>query len=303
MVDRITATTDSAAQAGKVDGTGRSNARSSKRWRVVFIVALVVFIASLSALGAVFYSYLQGQQKYDALEETSGIDVSGLSEGSQLGGVTVDWDALMAVNPDTVGWVYLPDSPINYPVVQGSDNDHYLYYDFDGDAGWLAEYGCIFLDYRNNAAFLDQANFIYGHNMNDGSMFAIISQMADQAEFDKHRIVYLLTPYGNYRLRSFSLIRCSATDPIVQTSFADKKEMRDYVQDKIDRSIIDATDIPKAADIGKVYAFATCDNTADARYVLFTYVLDTTATGLEGEVGLDANRNSTWFVDDLTAKE
>ena len=67
--------------------------------------------------------------------------------------------------------------------------------------------------------------------------------------------------------------------------------------------VVDATDIPKAADIGKVYAFATCDNTADARYVLFTYVLDTTATGLEGEVGLDANRNSTWFVDDLTAKE
>ena len=277
--------------------------RSRRVWLVVFVVALIVLVASLAALGVIAFSYLQGQQKYDEIAQTADFDASDVGEEAPLDTLAVDWKALKAANPDTVAWVYLPDSPINYPVVQGDDNEHYLYYDFDGDAGWLAEYGAIFLDCNNSAAFDDPVTFIYGHHMNDGSMFAVLSTLEDQAAFDAHRIIYVLTPKGNFRLRSFSLVHCAPDDPIVQTEFTRKKELVSYIQDKIDRSLVDAGKIPKAEEMGQVFAFATCDSNSAGRDVLFAYVLDTTAEGLSGEVGLDSNKNSTWFVDDLETEE
>lgn len=273
------------ASEAAVGATGAGEGRKRGPWFVVFIIALVVFIGSLVALGAILYSYFQGQQKYVEIAETSNFDPSTV-DSEPLAQVTVDWDALRAVNPDTVGWVYVPNSRINYPIVQGQDNEHYLTYDFDGDQGWLAEYGSVFLDARNKGDWSDQLSFVYGHHMNDGSMFADIAGFVDQARFDECRTVYLLTPQGNYRLRSFSLVHCSAYDPIVETSFESAEVMTNYIQDKMDRSVVSVSDAPKASDIKKAFAFATCDNNSSGRYVLFCYIDDASAEGLSGVLGL-----------------
>lgn len=289
--------------AMQADIAERAN-RKRKRWLVVFIIALVVLVASLVALGVIAFSYMQGQQKYAQIADTADVDASGFSENADIRTLTVDWDALRKANPDTVAWVYVPGTVINYPIVQGKDNEHYLYYDFDGDAGWLADYGAVFLDYQNKPNWTDPSYFIYGHHMNDGSMFADIANMQDQERFDKSRIVYLLTPKGNFRLRSFSLVHCSADEPIVMTSFSDKKEMTSYIQDKIDRSIVKTGTIPKAKDITKSFAFATCDNYSSGRYVLFTYVLDTSVSDLAGEVGIkEGDDGASSFVDDLETQD
>ena len=274
--------------------------RRRRIWTAVFVIALIVLVASLAALGVIAYSYFQGQQKYGEIAAKADFKPSDVQEDGKLDAVTVDWDALKAANPDTVAWVYIPGTGINYPVVQGEDNEHYLYYDFDNDAGWLAEYGSIFLDYQNDPKFTDPVEFIYGHHMNDGSMFAPIASLEDQAAFDEHRIAYVLTPNGNYRLRSFAVVHCPSDEAIVQVKFNSKKELSAYIQDKLDRSLVDPGKIPAVKDMGHVFAFATCDAASAGRDILFTYVLDTSAKGLEGEVGLDSNKNSTWFVDDLS---
>lgn len=285
------------------EGVEKASKKRQRRWLIVLVVALVVFIGALIALGVLAYSYIQGQQKYDAVAEKAELDTSQITDDAQLDKLTVDWDALLKANPDTVAWIYMPDTPINYPVVQGKDNDHYLYYDFDGDAGWLAEYGAIFVDFRNKKGFSDPSNFIYGHHMNDGSMFAVISSFEEKDAFDNHRIAYLLTPRGNYRLRSFSIVHCDAYDPIVETVFASRKDMTKYVQDKMDRSLVKVDDVPKAADMRQIFALATCDSYSSGRDVLFMYVLDSTAEGLSGEIGLEADDESTWLVDDLEARK
>ena len=244
------------------------NRRSTKRWRIVFVIALVVFLSSLLVLGLILFSYFQGRDKYSKLTNYTHIDASDFAS------MTVDWDALRAINPDIVAWIYIPGTVINYPVVKGEDNDYYLSHDFNKDAAWLASYGAIFMDYRNNPDFSDMSYFLYGHHMNDGSMFADIVSMSDQARFDSTRIIYLLSPERNYRLKSYSLVHCEATDPIVELNFPSTMDMSKYVQDKIDRSMVVANEIPPASDIKKSFAFATCDNVYDARYVLFAYILD-----------------------------
>lgn len=276
--------------AGAAEG---ATARAKRNpWRVVFAISLVVLIASLVALGVIWFSYFQGQQKYGELAEYADLgDMSGASD--QLASLDVDWDSLRAINPDIVAWVYIPGTPVNYPVVRGSDNDYYLTHDFDGDQGWLANYGAIFMEYTNRLEWVDDAYFVYGHHMNDGSMFASIADMHDQGRFDACRTVYLLTPQMNLRLRSFALVRCDSDEAIVQTMFNTLEDRAAYVQDKLDRSVVNVGVVPEATDISKVFAFTTCDNYDDGRYVLFTYIEGTTVEGLVGVISANSEEGVT----------
>ena len=91
--------------------------------------------------------------------------------------ITVDFDVLRAQNPDVVGWLYCADTPVNYPIVQGGDNDFYLDHAFDGseDAG-----GTLFFDCRNRLSPLDQNLLLYGHRMKDDSMFGSVIGYTEQ---------------------------------------------------------------------------------------------------------------------------
>ena len=81
----------------------------------------------------------------------------------------IDFDALRTINQNVVGWIVVPGTGISYPIVQGTDNRHYLHHTFAGERNAS---GAIFLDYRNSADFSDSRIIIHGHNMRDGSMFA-----------------------------------------------------------------------------------------------------------------------------------
>ncbi|MBQ9041219.1 MAG: class B sortase [Eggerthellaceae bacterium] len=277
--------------------------KGSRAWRVVFVIALVVLVASLAALGVIAFSYFQGQMKYDKVADDSGFDPN--DAVSNVAELHVDWDALRAVNEDTVAWLYVPNSNINYPVVRGSDNEYYLTHDFDGAQGWLANYGAVFMDCRNNPDWSDDAYFMYGHHMNDGSMFADVAAMTDQQRFDECRTMYLLSPSGNFKLRTFALVHAAADDPLVQVAFATPEDMTAYVQDKINRSVVEPGTLPKASKMTKAFALATCDNLySDGRYVLYAYIEETSAEGLSGDLGITADDGqANGFVNDLMVEE
>jgi len=270
------------SSAERTDGAVRQDGRKRRKaWTAVFAISLVVLVCSLAALGVIWFSYFQGQQKYHALEDYAQVDKA--DDGPAA--LTADWESLMVMNSETVAWLFMPNTVINYPVVRGGDNDYYLTHDFGGEEGWLASYGAIFMDCRNNPDWSDELYFIYGHHMNDGSMFADLAGMTDQGRFDECRTIYLLSPNGNFKLRTFALVRCPATEAIVQASFGSAEDRASYVQDKIDRSLVQVDDIPPIDAMGKLFAFGTCDNVADGRYVLYAYTEATTVEGLHGEVG------------------
>ena len=104
--------------------------------------------------------------------------------------ISVDFAALKAAYPDVVGWLYCEGTPINYPVAQGDDNSYYLRRDLDGN---YAMAGTLFLDYRCSADFSDENSVIYGHNMNDGSMFAVLPDFSDPEFLLAHPTIWLLT--------------------------------------------------------------------------------------------------------------
>lgn len=103
---------------------------------------------------------------------------------------------------NSIGWIYVPDTQINYSVMYSSDNEFYLHRAVDGS---YLRVGSIFLDYRCNADFTGKINVLYGHNMSDGSMFANVMKYVDESYFDSHNYGWLTTENDVYKIDFFSL--------------------------------------------------------------------------------------------------
>lgn len=253
-----------------------SSRKKSRIWGVIFWIALFVCIASLGALAYIGFTYWHADKTYKDIAQLA-FDEPANEATIALGDMSVDWDYLRSVNPDIVGWVYMPGTPINYPIVQTDNDETYLSKSFTGETGFAARGGAIFMEAANDPNLADDNNLIYGHNMKDGSMFAYISNhLENQDEFDSHRTVYLLTPRMNYRFTTFSLIITDGWDRLVQTSFKDDADKSQYIEDKISRSAIIPRDgMPAISDVTKMLALSTCDyNQNNGRAVLFTYETD-----------------------------
>ncbi len=123
--------------------------------------------------------------------------------------------AMNSSYPDAVGWLYIPDTSINYPIMQGGDNDFYLHHSYDGDS---LKSGSIFLDYRCENRFMNPINIVYGHNMRNGSMFAGLLKFADSAYFDSHRYGWIATPEAVYRIDFFSCAKADMNDELYDGS-------------------------------------------------------------------------------------
>lgn len=103
---------------------------------------------------------------------------------------------------NSVGWINVPETKIDFPVMYSGDNDFYLHRAVDG--GYL-RVGSIFLDYRCNADFTGKINVLYGHNMSDGSMFADVMKYLDESYFDSHNYGWLAAKNAVYKIDFFSL--------------------------------------------------------------------------------------------------
>lgn len=103
---------------------------------------------------------------------------------------------------NSIGWINVPETKINYPVMYSGDNNFYLHRAVDGS---YLRVGSIFLDYRCNSDFTSRINVLYGHNMSDGSMFADVIKFIDSSYFDSHNYGWLSTPNAVYKIDFFSV--------------------------------------------------------------------------------------------------
>lgn len=103
---------------------------------------------------------------------------------------------------DSIGWIYIPDTNINYPIMQSDDNEYYLHRSYDGSYLYS---GSVFLDWRCNSDFSGDVNMIYGHNMQNGSMFADVLNFVNEDYIDSHKYGWLTTEDSVYRIEFFSV--------------------------------------------------------------------------------------------------
>ena len=176
----------------------------------------------------------------------------------------INFKALREVNPDVIGWIYSPNTTINYPVVQGDDNAYYLKHLADGTEN---RNGCPFLDVQNRSDFTDDNSIIYGHHMQNGTMFAGISWYEDQSYYDEHPVMYLMTPEAAYRIKLFSGYITTMDSSAYMQNFGSVREHIDWLKEVSGRSDFRANLEISAYD--RVITLSTCAyRFENARYVL-----------------------------------
>ena len=117
--------------------------------------------------------------------------------------------------PNAIGWLYIPNTAISYPIMQADDNSYYLEHTYDGSS---LKAGSIFLDFRCENRFMNPVNIIYGHNMNNGSMLAGVLNYADNSYFDSHKYGWLATTETVYRIDFFSCAKADWNDDLYKGS-------------------------------------------------------------------------------------
>ena len=177
--------------------------------------------------------------------------------------VTIDFEGLTAYNDDIVGWIYMEDTLINYPVVQSDDNSYYLRRMLNGKYNIA---GTIFMDYRNNADMSDLNTIIYGHNVKNGSMFGDIPKYKEQSFYDAHPVMWFITPDGTYRIDIIAgMITDTSSD--AYDIFDNDESLDTFLEDIIKNSTFKSNvDIN---GIEKIVTLSTCTyEFDDARYIL-----------------------------------
>ena len=198
------------------------------------------------------------------LEET--VEVSVQEEILELAPIQVDFDALLAEAPDTVGWLYSLDGEINLPVVQGEDNQYYLRRLPNGDYSFG---GSLFLDYLAAENFSDTISFIYGHNMRNGSMLQPITAYKKQSYYDAYPVMYLLTPTQNFKLEVFSGYVTDVESEAYTFQFSSDEEKEGYIQ--MLQNMSDFVSTVEIAAEDNILCLSTCTyEYEDARYVVFS---------------------------------
>ena len=179
-------------------------------------------------------------------------------------GIKVNFDLLLDINSDVVGWIYLKNSKVSFPVVQGMDNAEYLYWLINGDYNSA---GTPFMDFRNSPDFSDRNTIIYGHNMNNGTMFADIHKYTDQAYYESHPVIQILTPNGDFELEIFSGYVTGLDANAWQLTFESDDEYEDWLETAMEKSAFESDVIPTVED--RVVTLSTCSNSAmETRFVL-----------------------------------
>lgn len=176
----------------------------------------------------------------------------------------VKFNKLKEINSDTVGWLKVNNTKIEYPVVKTNDNSYYLSHNFEKNqnkAGW------IFMDYENKLDGKDKNIVIYGHNMKDGSMFGTLKNVLTEEWYDNEKNQYIIfateNEYQKYIV--FSIYQVEKEDYYIQTKFKDE-EFQKFI-DKITKRSIKDFNVEVLKD-DSILTLSTCASNNKYRVVL-----------------------------------
>ena len=212
----------------------------------------LVFVAAFAFLmyNMVFLSFKNEQlnneiQKIAHREDRSDDDhAPEVDEGSGI-----DWDELLSINPEIVGWIYINDTKIDYPVLWHKSDDmysqYYLNHNYKGE--WDS-YGTIFLDYRDLEGTDSKNVVMHGHHMNDGSMFGNLMSYAGMSGnldfYEEAPIVEFDTPKADAKYKIISVFKTNTLSSqgeffnYLRADFQNEKDFMDYVYNVRIRSLI-----------------------------------------------------------------
>lgn len=189
----------------------------------------------------------------------------------------VDFEALAEVNPDVIGWIRIPDTNVDYPIVQTDNNDKYLNTSFEGQESVT---GAVYLDFESDTDMMGFNNILYGHNMKNGSMFKDIVRYKNQSYFDEHKYFEIYTPERTIRLKAISCYYAKAEPIVRKTRFKTRESYEAFVHTMVQPCAW--YELPQVP-IDSLYTLVTCSyEVDDARTLLFAVEVDEDGKVVQG---------------------
>lgn len=264
----------------------KAKQRGKKRYTVLIVIFSVIFVVSLGLLGYQLYDYFSANQFLGQINELreqmpTDDDLSKLPDGA-----TDEFATLHAKYPDFLGWISIDGTKIDYPVVQGKDNDYYLRRNMDGEYHRL---GTVFADYRCKFGkdLLSDNSVIYGHSAFDGSYFRDLLKYKSLDYYKEHPVIHFDTLYGKQDFVIIGMFMAgiypSQGELFEYHNFvdaADEAAFGEFISEVERRSYIRSTIPVEYGD--KLITLSTCDyEFDDSRFVVVGKLLQDGEDGKE----------------------
>lgn len=215
---------------------------------IVFIYSAYELVVYASAYSSTKKELKQVQQVYEMATEVPRVE-----EEEKTLRIRPRFQRLVEMNENIVGWIHVPGSQLDNPILQAEDNDYYLHHNHLDEK---SRAGSVFMDYRNDVSDIGRHTILYGHVMRNGTMFGELAQFAQQAYADGHRKISFSTLYKNYELLVFAAYETTTDFYYIETNFADDEAFSNFLVDIRSRSDINMPVNVLATD--KIVTLSTC---------------------------------------------
>lgn len=182
--------------------------------------------------------------------------------------IPIHFEELWQENEEIYAWITIPDTPVDYPVLQSSTDDSFYIH-----KGLNKEYlfaGAIYSEMQNKKDFSDSHTVLYGHNMKDGSMFASLHNFQDREFFDKNREILVYTPEHIYHYEIFAAYPFDDRHLLNAFDYKSKEGFENYLNEVYSVRAMDAYFIDKKVTAeDKILTLSTCiGSDAASRYLV-----------------------------------
>ncbi len=252
-----------------------------KIYNILIVLLCAVLVFCLYNIGSYFWQDFNNDNLNDDLageyvsysndtsSDSSGEDGSGGSGGGNgtkkevVVPDSIDFEKLKAQNKDVVGWIFSKNGVINYPILQGKDNSYYLNHLINGKKNIN---GSIFMDYASRSDFSGANTVIYGHSMDNGSMFRTLLNYKKQSYYEKYPEMYIFTPEGKFKLVIFAAYETNSKDTAYGRIYGEAG-MNKYISHAFTKSKI-KTDVQVGVG-DRIVTLSTCAYSSnDARFIV-----------------------------------
>ncbi len=247
----------------------RKNRWYNFRTNLVMLVSLSIAVV---CMGIIVYQYTTSMQESndltDVAETYTEIAAPTAKDTSQLPPI-VDFDGLKAINNEISGWLYIPGTVINYPVLTSTDQTKYLRKDYKGNH---STNGSIFTDYENSSDLnTDQHIVLYGHHLPWTAMFTEVQKYVEADFFNSHKLAYFETPETTYVLEPVGSYNVNPDEyETRQVKFGSADDFQTYLDKRLKRcdKVKDDNAANNRRTMDKLFTMITCDNHGKARAVV-----------------------------------
>ncbi len=159
--------------------------------KIILIVLIIIFLLSICYIIYNVYINYRDRKQNDELESSISSNINNEEEIlDESNGIMEKVIELKETNDDIKGWIKIEDTNINYPLLQGTDNNYYLKRNYKKE---VSNYGSIFIDKDSNLEDVNSNVIIYGHTMKDKEMFQNLLNYKEKEYYEKHNTIKIVT--------------------------------------------------------------------------------------------------------------